>query len=296
MSAFSPSSESPPSGEFPAETVEAVHRGWIDADAALAYALATNDPNDVYLHGDAVPPLFTASLLRESLAQSLGGDAMRHVIRGAYGGVHGQHDVHLFRPLRTGMTIEWTASIHTARQTTAGVLVTNRIMVCDLQREPLAAHFWSSLQLGGVIDAEIGPDIPDHSFPPDARARPLGRHVFEVAADQGFRFAGASGDRVAHSIDDEAARQEGFPGKILQGLCTLSMCSGAVVKLGADGDPDRVRRVAGRFSAPMFPRRKLVVDVFDAGTTAEGARAVAFEATSDGRLVVKHGRAELAPR
>jgi acyl dehydratase len=270
-----------------------VHLSRIDADAVIAYALATNDPNGAYLGGGAVPPLFTASLLRETILDGDGAEAVRDAIRGTWGGVHGQHDVHLFRPLRPEMGIRWTTSLYAARQTTAGVLVTTRIAVCDREGEPLAAHFWSSLFLGGIIDADVGPDLPDHTFPADGRQHPLGRHVFEVAPDQGFRFAGASGDRVAHSIDDEAARQEGFPGKILQGLCTLSMCSGAVVLLGAGGEPDRVRRFAGRFSAPVFPRQELVVEVFDAGATDDGGRVLVFEAAADGVPVVRHGRAEL---
>ncbi len=132
-------------------------------------------------------------------------------------------------------------------------------------------------------------------MPPPAARRLLGSHAFEIAPDQGFRFAGASGDRVGHSVDDEMARREGFPGKILQGLCTLSMCSGAVVEIGAAGDPDRVRRFAGRFSAPVFPRQTLVVDVYDAGTTDDGAAVLAFEASASGRPAVTHGRAELFP-
>jgi acyl dehydratase len=277
------------------ERAGAVHRGRIDADAALAYALATSDPNDVYWRGDAVPPLFTASLLRERLADAEGGDVVLNAIRDARGGVHGQHDLHVFGPIRRGMAVQWSTSMHAAKQTTAGVLVTTRTMVCDPQRQPLVAHFWSSLHIGGIIDADVGPEIPDHTFPLHARQRLVGSHVFDIAADQGFRFAGASGDRVAHSIDDEAARQEGYPRKILQGLCTLSMCCGAVVKLGAEGDPNRVRRFAGRFSAPTFPRTKLVVDVFDAGNTDDGARVLVFEATADGVPVVTHGRAELLP-
>ena len=94
-------------------------------------------------------------------------------------------------------------------------------------------------------------------------------------------------------IDDEAARRAGFPSKFLQGLCTFAMCSGAVVKVGADGDPDRLRRLACRFSSPVFPRNNLTVDVYDAGETADGGRALAFEASSAGATVIKHGRAEL---
>jgi hypothetical protein len=72
------------------------------------------------------------------------------------------------------------------------------------------------------------------------------------------------------------------------------MCSGAVVKVGADGDPTRLRRLACRFSSPVFPREELTVDVYDAGETAGGGRALAFEASSAGAMVIKHGRAELS--
>ena len=83
--------------------------------------------------------------------------------------------------------------------------------------------------------------------------------------------------------------------RFVQGLCTLSMCGGAVVKLAAGGDPDRVRRFAGRFSAPLFPRQTLVVDVYDAGTDERGNEVIAYEASADGTPVVRHGRAELSP-
>jgi acyl dehydratase len=270
------------------------YRGRIDPDAALAYALATNDPNAAYVTGDAVPPVLTASLIAADLMAAEGYDAVMAAIEGMTGGVHGQHDLRLHRPLRKGMDLRWTAHVHAARQTAAGVLVTVRARFTDAGGAPLAEHLWSSLYLDGTLD-EFGPDIPDHRMPPRSGLQLLGRHAFEIAPDQGFRFAGASGDRVGHSVDDEVARAEGFPGKILQGLCTLSMCTGAVVKIGAGGDPDRVRRFAGRFSAPLFPRQTLLVDVYDAGTTDDGATVLAFEASAGERPVVTHGRAELFP-
>jgi acyl dehydratase len=136
-------------------------------------------------------------------------------------------------------------------------------------------------------DAPIG-------HPDDARSRPIGSHTFDVTGDQSFRYAGASTDHALIHIDDEAARRAGFPSKFLQGLCTFAMCSGAVVKIAADGEPERVRRLACRFAAPVFPRHDLVVEVFDAGTTDAGDRCVAFEAASSRATVIKHGRAEIA--
>ena len=43
------------------------YTGRIDDDAAIAYALATNDPNPIYEAGGAVPPLYMVSLLLPAL-------------------------------------------------------------------------------------------------------------------------------------------------------------------------------------------------------------------------------------
>jgi acyl dehydratase len=271
------------------------YEGRIDEDAAVAYALATNDPNDVYVRGDGVPPLYTASLIHAAFGEASRRGMDPGAIRDGRNAVHGEHEVFLTKPLRPGMAVQWRAGTVAARQTPAGVIVTHRIVVSDTEGTPYVEHLWSSLHVGGVIDSDVGRGPVDHTFPADARDRLLGTHLFEVTRDQGFRYAGASGDRNPHCVDDEAARREGFPSKILQGLCTLAMCSGAVVKIGADGDPDQLRRIVGRFSSPVFPPDQVVVEVFDAGRTADGGRALAFEATANGVMVVRHGRAELNP-
>ena len=122
---------------------------------------------------------------------------------------------------------------------------------------PVVEHFWTTIYIGGTIPAGLGPDLADHTFPESAHANLVGSHVFTVSGDQTFRYTGASTDHAVIHIDDEAARRAGFPSKFLQGLCTFAMCSGAVVKVGADGDPDRLRRLACRFSSPVFPRNNL---------------------------------------
>jgi acyl dehydratase len=271
------------------------YRGRIDPDAAKAYALATNDPNRVYAEGLAVPPLYTVSLALPALLEGTRRAADDGAIRGARGGVHGEHDVFFHQSARPGMELRWTSLTHCATVTGAGTMVTQRIVLIDEADTPVIEHLWSTLYIGGAIDAPLGPALPDHTFPEHARAHPLGSYDFDVTGDQTFRYAGASTDHGPVHVDDEAARSVGFPSKFLQGLCTLAMCSGAVVRVAADGDPQSLRRFAGRFASPVFPRSTLTVDVFDAGTTSDGARVVAFEANSNGATVVKHGRAEFAP-
>lgn len=271
------------------------YRGRIDVDAVLAYARATNDLNPRYLSGAAVPPAFTATLVRSALADSANAPGAMDAIEGRNGGVHGEHDVFLYRPVLPGQEVRWEASFAGLRQTSGGVVLTRRIVVSDVDGVPLVEHLWSDFLIAATIKGDyLASDLPDHTFPEAARGRPVATVRVPVDRDQGFRYAGVSGDHAPHAMDDEVARSEGYPGKILQGLCTFGLCCGPVVDLGAGGDPLRLRRIAQRFSAPAFPGRDLEVTLYDAGRTAVGWRSLAFEAVQDGVVVIRHGRAEVA--
>jgi len=265
---------------------------YVDADAVLAYALATNDPNELCSTGVKAAPLVTAPHVVGAFIETNTKAVPEGTITGVRAGVHGMHDVHFFAPLELGSMVRVEGRRQAVKQTSAGVAITSDLRVLNQQGELLIQHFWTGMMVGGKTSEEFGENPPDHSFPPEARENPVGSFTLEVTRDQGFRYGGASGDRNGHAIDDSIAKSEGFPGKIVQGLCTFAMCSGAVVKLIGDGNPDNLSRIAGRFSSPMFPGSTLTVDVFDAGRNEAGGRKIAFEATSNGVIVVKHGRAE----
>ena len=266
---------------------------YVDADAVLAYALATNDPNPLCSSGEVVSPLYTATLVVNSFRDTMASAVPSGAITGTRAAVHGMHDVHYFAPVQPASKVLCVGRHYAVRQTSAGVAITTQLDVLDLDHKLLVRHYWTGMNVGATVDGEFGEAPPDHQFPEDARSKPIDSLVMEVTADQGFRYGGASGDRNDHAINDEAARAEGFPSKIVQGLCTFAMCSGAVLKIAGSGDPARLVRLAGRFSSPVFPRQQLKVDLYDAGRSPEGRQLVAFEAISNGVTVVKHGRAEL---
>jgi acyl dehydratase len=274
--------------------------GVVDADGTIAYARAVDDPNPATVAGEVAPPLYTVSLIFPAWGEANLAMLEEGAIENRRAGVHAEHDVVFHAPLVPGMRIQWTSTGHSVKPTPAGPINTVYTLVSDEHGAPLVEHWWSSLHVGGNLAAHLdpagyGPDTADHTFPPEARSHPIGTHVFQVAADQSFRYAGASGDRSPMHVDDDAARRAGFPSKFLQGLCTFAMTSGAVVKLGADGDVARLRRLATRFSSPVFPHHDLTVELYDAGTNEAGDRVLAFEATSAGQTVLKHGRAEIRP-
>ncbi len=246
--------------------------GYVDPDAVYAFARATNDANELYAIGERVPPLFTSSLLHDAWQAAHQQGTARAVITDYRGGVHGEHDVLFWAPIRPGMTVHWRAEPRSARRTKGGVVLTVALRITDSEGTPLVDHLWSSYFIGGRVANEFGPDLPDHSFPERARTNSLRSTTLFVDRDQGFRYAGVSGDRVAHSIDDEAARAQGYPGKILQGMCTFAMCSGAAVTTLAGGDPDRLHRMACRFAAPPAPTGSSSSNFATPGTTSEAAR------------------------
>ena len=265
---------------------------YVDADAVLAYALATNDPNELCFTGVKASPLVTAPHVVRAFIETNTKAVPEGTITGTRAGVHAMHDVHSFRPIELGSMVRVEGRNHAVMQTSAGVSITSDLRVLNSDGELLLQHFWTTMMVGGTTSIEYGEASPAHSFPDDARHAPVGSFTFDVTRDQAFRYGGASGDRNGHAIDEMIAKSEGFPGKIVQGLCTFAMGSGAVVNLIGGGDPENLTRVAGRFSSPVFPGSTLTIDLFDAGVNAAGGRMIAFEATSNGVTVVKHGRAE----
>ena len=271
------------------------YRGRVDEDAVVAYAFAVNDRNPLYLQGAAVPPLFTATLILPALQDAFHRVGATGVIRNDRGGPHGEHDIHFHAAVHPGMHLQWETAVRGLRQTGGGVLSVVRILVTDPDGAPLVEHFWSNFHVGATLAANLGEPAPDHTFPEAARAEPLAVRAITIDRDQAFRYAGVSNDRAPHSLDEEAAREEGYPTKILQGMCTFGMVAGAVVDGAAGGDPRRLLRLACRFAGPVFPARDLVVDLYRAGAVDAEHRSVAFEARQGGVTVIKHGRAECVP-
>jgi acyl dehydratase len=208
---------------------------------------------------------------------------------GAAGGVHGEHDIVVHRPVVPGEPLRTWVDGHGSRPAGRNSIVTLRYTTVDAEGAVVAEQWWTTVYLG-ITCATVGGPPPDHAFPGEARSRPLGTWSTDVDADLPRRYAEVSGDWSDHHFSAEAARRSGVERPFLHGLCTMGLCAQAVIDLAADRDPTRVRRMAVRFAAPTLLGEPLDVALYDAGSGA-----VAFEATCAGATVITHGRAELTP-
>jgi acyl dehydratase len=118
----------------------------------------------------------------------------------------------------------------------------------------------------------------------------------EVDPDQTYRYAEASGDHNPIHTDDAAARAAGFPGIFLHGLCTMAFVSRAVVETVCEGDPTRLRRLAVRFSHPVFPSEPITTTIWSGEPYHDSDRFWIETVNPAGQPVITHGLAEVRRR
>jgi acyl dehydratase len=266
----------------------------IDPDRARRYAAASNDPNPAYESGKVAPPVFGVVPTWECLTQAVElvpPEAAMFI-------VHGEQDMHFQQPLVPGRSLTTVSQPYSVRVGGSGTRYTVVVASTDTETgEPVLTQF-VTLFIRGMVDGESGgPDKPAHDFPDAARSRKLGAHVVHVDGDQTYRYRDASGDMMPIHVDDDAARSVGLPGIIAHGLCTMAMCGQSVIATVTGDDPTRLRRLGVRFAANVFPGNDVVTEIYDAGgaaaPTVEDASVYAFEATSQGAVVVRNGLAEV---
>lgn len=262
----------------------------IDGDRTKAYAAATNDDNPAYTSGKYAPPVFAVVPTWEAMGLAVGPVVPTEALMMI---VHGEQDIHFAQPLVPGMRLRSAAEAFSVRVSGSGTRYTIKVRSVDDATGDAIVEQYVTMFIRGMSDGENGgPDKPDHTFDESARANLIGEYSVHVDDDQTYRYKAASGDNMPIHVDDAMAKSVGLPGIIAHGLCTMAMSSQAVLRLAADADPARLRRLAVRFAKPVFPGNDVVTTVYR-GTDSGGRGRFPFEASSGGQAVISHGLAEV---
>jgi acyl dehydratase len=259
----------------------------LDLENITAYASATGDRTPTVRDGLAVPAVFPGIVVfaaQEAARADLPEAVWRHV----RGGVHGEHDIVLRRPLVPGERLDTSSQISAVRTTRAGTQVVMHFEQTDADGEVAVEQWWTMVLLGLQDLADLGTMPADHRFPDDARTNPLGSVTHHIDKDLAHRYAEVSGDWAAHHFDIDVARAAGFDFVFTHGLCTMAICTHRLLDLLGVDDPGRVRRVAVRFASPTPLDSDLTVNAFGISE-----HSVAFEAAANGTTTITHGRLEL---
>jgi acyl dehydratase len=266
---------------------------WTDRETLL-YALAVGaGPEDLHLTTEnsrgiaqqvlpsfAVIPVTSISLLRKIGEVDLGTV------------LHGSQRVRLHRALPPAGTLqvefEVTDMIDKGEGRNAFVTITGR------GTDPTSGALVVETEMGLVLrgaggfggenrSRASGTVVPDREA--DVRVEELTR------PDQALLYR-LLGDRNPLHSDPAFAAKVGFERPILHGLATYGFATRALVRGVADGDPDRLRSISGRFAAPVVPGDRLVTSLWRTDT---GSAVFRTEAVTDGaepRTVLDDGVVE----
>ena len=239
-------------------------------------------------YGDAtddVPggPVFAIVPVWETIApasRSVASDEARKRV------VHYEHDMLLHRPIEAGLRLVSRATpvALLGRPNGASLVIRTETHTDDgeLVNEQYVTEFFRGVD----TEVSVGGRAPEHRLEPNGE--PIAEIAYRVADDQTVRYAAASGDDFAIHLDDDFARRVGLPGRIVHGLCTMAFAGRAVLEAAGVGQPREVKRLAVRFSAPLFPGEEVTTRVWRVN------RGYGFESLrSDGKAVIKDGLTEL---
>ncbi len=201
--------------------------------------------------------------------------------------VHYEQDMILHRPIEPGMTLVSSATpialLGRPNGTSLVIRTETRTMDDGLVNEQYVTEFFRGVE----APETIGQRAPGHALAVDGQA-PVAEVAYPVSQDQTVRYADASGDDFAIHLDDAFAQSVGLPGRIVHGLCTMAFAGRAVLEAAGVNDPNAVRRIAVRFSAPLFPGETVTTRVWQ----TDGHYG--FESlNAEGAPVIKDGLVEL---
>jgi len=264
----------------------------VEAARTMAYAAATNDPHPKHRNGALAPPIFAVVPIWEAMMSAAMAIVPPEV---AMRVVHGGQDMRLHRPLVPGDVLRSRAAPVGVQVRGTGTTLLMKTESRDRSGALVNEQYVTTFFRGVGEGDSGGISPPEHKLTAELKSSaPLAEVVARVDEDQTFRYADASGDRMPIHLDDGVARSVGLPGIIVHGLCTMAFAGQAVVGEACAGDPERLRRLAVRFSRPVLPGQEITTRLYAAGQD-QGVVRVGFETVNaDGQAVVKDGCAEVA--
>jgi acyl dehydratase len=203
--------------------------------------------------------------------------------------VHGEHGMTMHKALPpSGTVIGKTRVLDVVDKGPGkGALVYSERTVTDrTSGELLCSIVQTSICRGdGGFGGPPREQRPVHALPErapdlvcDLTTRPEQALIYRLTADPNPLHA-----------DPAVARAAGFPRPIMHGLGTFGIVGHALLKSVCGYDPARLKSIAVRFSAPVFPGETIRTEIWrDGGIVSFRARAVERDA-----VAINNGRAEI---
>jgi acyl dehydratase len=175
--------------------------------------------------------------------------------------LHGEQRIELHRPVPTAARVVARTRITDVVDKGPGrgaVLVARREIADAGTREPLATVSMVTFARGDGGQGGHGVGLPPL---PEMPAHAPDLETDFTTSPQAALLYRLQGDSNPLHADPRVARDAGFDRPILHGLCMFGLATWQVVE-ACGGDPARLRSLAGRFTAPLYPGETLRTQVW----------------------------------
>lgn len=254
------------------------------------FAAAANDANPQHREGRIAAPVFANVPVMQATIETL------HKVTAAFA-FHGEHDFRFQEPIRPGMRLHSSAQLMGVHMTGAGVSIVIKTETHTDRQQRLNEQYFTALVAKESVAKPAGTAAPEHRVPDSVTAQaPVASATVPLDVDQTRRYADAARDYSDYTMSAEAARAKGLEAPLVHGMLTMAMAGNAVVEHACGADSARLKRLACRFSGPLYlvPGQALTTRLWRLDRH-DGMEGYAFEShDTGGRIVLKHGVAEVA--
>lgn len=265
----------------------------IDARWVMSYAAGLDDYLPCYMdtrrsEGVVAHPLFPVCFEWPVMLATRDSALKREE---ALRGVHATHDLVIHRLVRSDDTLTTRATVVGVEQRKPGAYQIVRFDTTDADGELVCSTWYGTLFRGVTVEGgdKAATDLPTQMESVSGERRVRAEIPVPISAGAAHVYTECA--RIWNPVhtDPAVAATSGLPGLILHGTATLAHGVSRVVAQETDGQPERVQRIAGRFSAMVFMPSQVTVRVLsrEASTDSEIVR---FEVlTEDGKPAVRDG-------
>ena len=167
--------------------------------------------------------------------------------------VHAAHDLHIYRPVRTGDRLTTTATVVGLMQIKPGAAQTIRLDTVADDGELVCRTYQLGIKRGvdfigapaSVETSPALPDLPSHNGEGQQHAIPVSKQAAHVYTECARIWNPVHTDRAI-------ALAAGLPDIILHGTATMALAVSTIVNQLLGGASTRVTRLGGRFSAMVL--------------------------------------------
>ncbi len=206
--------------------------------------------------------------------------------------LHGEQAITVHRPLAAAGTVIGRARITGLidKGASKGAHLYHERTIYDAATNDLIATLTATVVLrgNGGFGGPSGPSPEPHRLPD----RAPDTHVDIATIPQAALIYRLSGDDNPLHADPRVATAAGFKAPILHGLATYAIAGRALISACCSGDPARLRHLAVRFSAPVYPGETIRTEIWHDGAAQASFRARVLERDT---IVLTNGLAKVSP-